>query len=287
MELGEYARADATLRRISPDEQHGVAAETVRARYDELTGQLRAARELLAAATVQVDSHIDEPAQSRAWYHVRAGELAFKAGDTSAALHDERDALGLFPTDNLALKDLAKFELALHDYPAALDAATRGARVTPFAETLGYEADAQAALGDASGSAVTRDVIFAIERIGNVYHVNDRLLAMYYADHRLRLLDALQIARREAGVRGDEIYAQDTLAWAAAMAGRWTEARRAAARATRLGTEDPAVDFHAAVIALHFGDRAQARQRLTTALAANPSFDPRFADDARRMLKTL
>jgi tetratricopeptide (TPR) repeat protein len=100
--------------------------------------------------------------KARAWYHFRAGELAFNAGDVDRAIRDERDALEIFPTDNLALKDIAKFELAVHADRDAL-------RIPPFTETLGYEADAQAALGDAAGAA-TRDVIFAIKRIGSRGH---------------------------------------------------------------------------------------------------------------------
>jgi Tfp pilus assembly protein PilF len=284
MELGEYRAAAATLRRIGPADARNVAAETARARYFELTGNLRGARALLADAMSQADAHIDEPAQSRAWYHFRAGELAFNAGDVTAAIDDERAALTIFPTYNLALKDLAKFELAEHHEREALAAAVAGAQVTPFAETLGYEADAQAALGDRRAAAITREEIFAIERLGNAYHVNDRLLAVYYADHHLRANDALTIARREVGVRGDEIYAQDTLAWAAAMAGRWAEARAAAQRATRLGTEDPVLQYHAAIIALRTGHQAEGWARLRRALALNPQFHPVYADDARRRL---
>jgi tetratricopeptide (TPR) repeat protein len=288
MELGEYRQADATLDRIASRDRNSVAAETIRSRYDELTGHLAQARALLADATAQFD--IDAggaAAQPRAWYRFRAGELAFETGDNAGAIADEHDALALFPTYNLALKDLAKFELANHRYAEALDAAIKGAEVTPFPETLGYEADAQAALGDAKAAAATRDLIFTIERIGNAYRVNDRLLAIYYADHRLRPNDALAIARREAAVRGDEIYAQDTLAWAAAMAGHWDEARRATARATRFDTEDPIVQFHAGMIALHFGERGEAKRRLARALALNPNFHATYADQARQTLATL
>jgi tetratricopeptide (TPR) repeat protein len=287
MELGEYAEAERSLGHIRAGERNDIGAETVRARLDELTGHLERARAELDDAMLQFDSNISAGAQSRAWYHFRAGELAFKSGDNDAAIADERSAVSIFPTYNLALKDLAKYELANHHYPEALDAATKGADVTPFPETLGYEADAQAALGDARSAAATRDLIFTIERIGNSYRVNDRLLAIYYADHGVHTDDALQIARREATVRGDEIYAQDTLAWAAAMDGRWDEARRAITKAIRFDTEDPVLQFHAGAIALHFGDRVTGKQRLTRALQLNAHFHPTYADEARALLANL
>jgi hypothetical protein len=112
-------------------------------------------------------------------------------------------------------------------------------------------------LGDGQAAAATGDLIAAIERIGNAYRVNDRLIAIYYVEHGLRRDDALRIARRDAATRGDEIYAQDTLAWAAAGDGHWTEARGAMAKAIRYDTQDPRLQFHAGMIALHFGDRSR------------------------------
>jgi tetratricopeptide (TPR) repeat protein len=287
MERGHYEAARATLARIDVARQSSSEAETVRSRYEELTGHLPEARDLLDLAMRDFDANAGASAQSRAWYHFRSGELAFEAGANDEAIQDERDALAMFPTYNLALKDLAKFELANHRYREALDAAKAGAAVTPFPETLGYEADAEQALGDPAGAAATRDLIYAIERIGNAYRVNDRLLAIYYDDHGVRGPTAFKIALREVHARGDEIYAQDTLAWAAAAIGKWAIARSASARALRFGTEDPILWFHAGMIHAHFGLRADAIAELRRALSLNPNFHARYADVARQMLGTL
>jgi tetratricopeptide (TPR) repeat protein len=287
MELGEYARVAPLLARIKAADRD-ISYETAQARCDELTGHLAAADSLLQRATIDYDAHYPEAsAQARAWYHYREGELAFEGGRMDEAVADERTALGMFP--NLALADnaLARFELARHHWRAALDAATAGANIVPLPETLGYEADAQRALGDGAAAAQTQDLIVAIERIGNAYRVNDRLIAIYYSEHGIRLDDALRIARREIAVRHDEIYAQDTLAWAAAMDGRWDEARIAMAHAIRYDTQDARLQFHAGMIALHFGDRTEARSRLERALALNPQFHPAYADEARAVLATL
>jgi tetratricopeptide (TPR) repeat protein len=151
---------------------------------------------------------------------------------------------------------------------------------------LGYEVDAQRALGDAAGAAQTADLIHTIERIGNAQHVSDRLLAIYYSEHGERLDDAYAIAHRELRAR-DDVLTEDTLAWAAAMDGRWEEARAHDARALRYGTENALMQYHAGAIALHFGDRASAKEHLTRALALNPSFHPFYADDAREKLAAL
>jgi len=93
MELGNYAAADATLRRIAASDRQTAASETARSRYDELTGRMTTARSLLEDAMTQADAQVDEPAQARAWYHFRAGELALEASDNSAAIRDEQAAI--------------------------------------------------------------------------------------------------------------------------------------------------------------------------------------------------
>jgi tetratricopeptide (TPR) repeat protein len=288
MELGEYEGVPRLLGLIKPAERSSIIAETVESRYDELTGKLNRARYLLARAMVSYDAHYPEAsAQARAWYHFRAGELAFAAGQNDEAIADERLAIEMFPNFNLAYNALARFELATGHPREALEAATSGANITPLPEVLGYKADAERSLGMTEASTQTRDLIVAIEQIGNAYHVNDRLIAIYYSEHGIRLDDGLRIARREIAVRGDEVYAQDTLAWAAAMDGHRGEARSAMAKAVRYDTDDPRLQFHAGMIALHFGDTADAKLRLSRALALNPQFHPVYADEARLVLASL
>jgi Flp pilus assembly protein TadD len=129
-------------------------------------------------------------------------------------------------------------------------------------------------------------MILAIERIGNAQHISDRLLAIYFSEHRLHTADAYAIAKHEL-IQRDDIYAEDTLAWAAAMDGRWDEARAQSRRALRFDTEDSRLQYHAGVIALHFGGRAQAKLRFQRALALNPQFHPVYAPDARAQLEKL
>jgi len=152
---------------------------------------------------------------------------------------------------------------------------------------LGYEADAQRALGDEEGARRTDALIAAEQRLFNVQGINDRLLAMYYAEHREHLSDALAAARSDTVKRGDEIYADDTMAWVLATMGRWQEARIYAVRAARYDTADPELQYHCGVIAAHTGHAGEARRRLSAALAIDASFHPFYADDARRILASM
>ncbi len=90
----------------------------------------------------------------------------------------------------------------------------------------------------------------------------------------------------ELAVR-DDIYAEDTLAWTAARAGHWAIARIAIAKALRFDTQDPRMQYHAGVIALHDGDRVAARRRFARALQLNPHFHPVEAGAARDELARL
>ena len=277
MELGDYAAAGALIGRFGDGGTD--ASEVVASRYAELTGDLARARTLLGRATRRADAVYGIPNERRAWFHVRLGELAFAAGDADAALLEEKTALDRFPDDVQALTDGARFDAALGRWTDARDFAGRAVQRTPSPENLGLLADAQDRLGDRSTAAATRDEIAAVERIGNAQHLVDRLLALEYADHGVRLDDAYAIARRELSLR-DDVFAEDTVAWTAARAGHWDTARTAARRATALNTADARIWYHAGVIAEHDGDARTALADYRHALGLNPHFEARFADDA-------
>jgi tetratricopeptide (TPR) repeat protein len=283
MELGQYASAARLLAKQS-DPYSDSSWESAIARLDELTGHLSAARAHIARGMQLVDSVFDNPAEARAWFHVRAGELAFESGDGPAAERDLKDALAIFPGDAKAYNVLARIYCAEHRWREALAAATHGADLVPLPETLGYKADAQRALGDRGGARETDDLIGAVERIGNAYGVNDRAIAIYESEHGERLDDAVRVARRDLAARHD-LFAEDTLAWALAMQGQWMAARPHAEKAVRTGIEDSRVQFHAGVIAMKTGYFAEARDRLQRALAVNPQFHPFYAAEARRLLQ--
>jgi tetratricopeptide (TPR) repeat protein len=283
MEIGRY---DAAARVLADPVQRDPNPTwmSIRARYDELTGNLTGARVQMARGSAIVDRMLVIPAYTRSWYHMREGQLAFESGDSDAAGAQFDEALRVFPDNAMALLYQAKLYRAHHDWQRALAAATRSADLYPLPQALGYEADAQRALGDPDGARKTDALIRAEQRLFNAQGINDRLLAMYYAEHREHLSDALAAARSDLAKRGDEIYADDTMAWVLAAMARWQPARVYAERAARYDTADPELQYHAGVIAWHTGHRDEARRRLKAALAADPRFHPFYADDARALL---
>jgi tetratricopeptide (TPR) repeat protein len=239
-----------------PDRNYQTAGASPKAPFsfkfplEEETGGLADARAHVERAMRRADAIYDTPAERRAWLHARSAELALEAGDTDAAGRAANEALAIFPDHVRALTIAARVALA-HGDPAAAEAvAKRAVMVQPNPEVLGLLGDAQAARGETVDAAATRDELLAVARIGDALHVNDRLVALWEADHGVRVDHAYDIARRELGVR-DDIYAEDTLAWAAARSGHWDVARRAIAKALRYGTQDPAIRRHEEAIAAH------------------------------------
>jgi tetratricopeptide (TPR) repeat protein len=285
MEVGDYAKAEQRLDAV-PQKDRDDGWRVIESRYLELTGHLAAARSLLAIASAYQNANFDAPAEQRAWYFFRQGEMAFEAGDNDTALGDEREAVTIFPNYADALRTLARIECARHDWQQCFTDAVASSNIVPYPETLGYKADAQRALGDPAGAAQTGDLIHAVGVLGDQQHVTDRLLAIYYSDHHLYPDAAYAIAKNELKSR-DDIFTDDTLAWAAAMDNRWDEARVRIAKAEHYGTENSLIEYHAGVIALHFNDRPAAKAHFERALALNPAFHPVFADDARARLAAL
>lgn len=287
METGRYAQAERILLHPPQPRAKNTGWDVVQVRYLELTGHVREARELLARLIPVVDANLYEPAYDRSWFHLRAAQLAFESGDDDTARREFDESLRIFPDNYMALMWEARFYRAHKDWRRSLTAADRGADLYPIPQVLGYKADAQRALGDDSGARDTDALIRAEQRLFNVQGVNDRLLANYYAQRHEHLDEALDAAQADYKKRGDEVYADDTLGWVWAARGDWKRARTFAERATRWDTQDPAVQYHAGVIALHVGRRAEARRRLTAALETNPRFDAFDADDARAVLHSL
>jgi tetratricopeptide (TPR) repeat protein len=129
-----------------------------------------------------------------------------------------------------------------------------------------------------------------VEYIGMLGHINqvlhNRDLALFYADHDIKLDESLALAQKEFEVRHD-IYTWDALAWALYKSGKYQEASDAINNALRPGTRDALLFFHAGMIASRLGQTTQAKARLQEALEINPQFHVIYAAAARQQLQIL
>jgi tetratricopeptide (TPR) repeat protein len=111
-------------------------------------------------------------------------------------------------------------------------------------------------------------------------------LALFYADHDMKLAEALDLAQKEFEVRHD-VYTYDALAWTLYKNGKLSEAAEASEKATHFGTRDPLLLFHAGMIAGRMGQAEKARGQLHEALQINPRFHLIYAATAQEELKAL
>jgi tetratricopeptide (TPR) repeat protein len=116
--------------------------------------------------------------------------------------------------------------------------------------------------------------------------VYNRELALFYADHDIRLSEAVTLAQKELEVRRD-VYTWDTLAWALYKEAKTGEAVRAMERALSRGTKDALIFYHAGLIYERAGDTEKAKQFLRRALSTNPHFHIFYAESAAKILRQL
>ena len=141
--------------------------------------------------------------------------------------------------------------------------------------------DAKQAAGDATGAL---EAFGRAEKEGR--RGDPRSLSLMWSSRNTNAREALALAESERKVRGD-IYTYDALAWAQLKNGQAAEAGKTMAVALKLDTPEPALLYHAGMIAAANGKKADAVKFLKRALDLNPRFDVRQAPIAQSKLKEL
>jgi tetratricopeptide (TPR) repeat protein len=280
VELGDYQGAIASAQKmvdLRPD-----TASYSRVSYlRELHGDTEGAIEAMRIAAKAADPRSPE---SVAWCRVHLGLQLLNAGRPSEAEREFDEALKVFPGYFVALAAKAHARLSAGETENALELYRRAQERVPLPDTIIARGDLLAQLGRAEDAKREYELAEFIERTGSSASTYSRQLALFLADHNLKLDEALTIARRERAARSD-IYTCDALAWCLFKQGLLQEANAAMGEALRLGTRDARLFYHAGMIADALGDRRRAKKYLQLALQTDPAFNVLQADTARRMLK--
>ena len=292
-DLGEYDRAeDAYARLRDPlhpeDESNALAYErNSRVAYLRfLNGDAPDAITLMREA-IAVAMTLRLPAENISWSEYQLGEICFKSGDLIGAERAYTAGLAIDPNSYRNLAGLGEVRTAQERYMEAIDLYQKAIDVVPypaFAAAL-YDLYMQVGRPD---DALRQ--IKLMEFIGTLNPINERLfyreLALFYADHNLKLKESVELAKKELAVRHD-IYTWDILAWVLFKNGEVPEAAEAIDKALALGTGDSLLDFHAAMIESQLGQSERAQTMFKTALALNPHFHMVYAGEARERLRQL
>jgi tetratricopeptide (TPR) repeat protein len=244
-----------------------------------------AIRLMRSAIAVSMTLHL--PAENIAWSQYQLGEILFKSGDLAGAEQAYSAGLAMDSTSYRNLSGLAEVRTAQEKYPEAIALYQKAIAVVPypaFAAAL-YDLDVQVGRMDDAQKQMQ-----LVEFIGTLNPLNERLfyreLAVFYADHNLKLKESVELAKKELEVRHD-IYTWDILAWVLFKNRNYAEADTAAGKALALGTGDALLDFHAAMIEEQLGRTERAQALFKSALALNSEFHPVFAAEAREKLRQI
>jgi tetratricopeptide (TPR) repeat protein len=239
-------------------------------------------REALATA---IRMHMT--AENIAWSQYQLGEEYFQSGDLANAAKFNQDALDTYPGYYRALAGLAKVRAAEGKLRESEGLYQQAIAIVPFPEYAAALGDLYQATGQADKAQKEYGLVEFIGRLSEINaEIHNRDLARFYADHGIKLDQAVTLARKELEIRQD-IYTWDALAWALFKQGNVKEASEAMNRALSQGTRDAQIFFHAGMIYVRSGDSSRAQEYLSRAIATNPYFHPTQADEARQTLARL
>jgi tetratricopeptide (TPR) repeat protein len=290
-DMGEYDKAAAAYGRLTPRDMtptpRAAYARDSRVSYLKfIPGDTAGAIALMKTAVAQgVQAQL--PAENLAWLYFELGEYDTQAGDAPSADAAYLAALNIHPGDYRALAALGKLRANMGRYAEAITLYQKAIAIVPMPIFVAELGDLYAKSGnqqEARKQYALVEYIGLLGRINRVLHNRD--LAIFYADHDMKLSEALDLAQKELEVRRD-IYTWDALAWALYKNGKLTEAAEASGKALHFGTRDSLLLFHAGMIAEGLGKQEQARDELKQALEINPHFHPIYADAAQLRLAAL
>jgi len=279
VELGEYDQAVEMAQKmvdLRPDTASYSRVSYLRSLHGDRKGAIEAMKMAIEAANPRV-------VETVAWCRVHLGDELLNDGNLTEAERQYDHAIYVFPDFHTALAAKARARYAGGDTENAITFYKRAIERAPLPDYIAALGDLYAKLGRADEAKQQYDQVEFIEKLGASGGTYSRQLALFWADHDIRLDEALTIAENERATRKD-IYASDVLAWSLFKKGRFAEAKTSIDEALRLNTRDPRLLYHAGLIAAANGDTQKGADYLQQALDINPFFDVLQAEIAKKKL---
>jgi predicted Zn-dependent protease len=290
-DMGEYDKAADAYGRLTPRDMtlspRAAYARDSRLSYLKfIAGDTPAAIALMKTA-VEEGVEAQLPSENLAWLYYELGEYESQAGNAASADAAYLAALNTHPGDYRALAGLAKLRANHGRYAEAIMLYQKAVAIVPMPIFIADLGDLYAKSGNQPEGAKQYALVEYIGLLGQINKVlHNRDLAIFYADHDIKLAEALELAQNELEVRHD-VYTWDAVAWALYKNGKLDEAAKASEKAMQFGTRDSLLLFHAGTIAEGLGQRERARSELKEALRINAHFHPIYADRAQQRLAEL
>ncbi len=285
VELGEYDKAQSAYQKmlaLSPNLYSYSRMSYIR----ELRGDTEGAKEAMQKA---IEDGIDKKLtdENIAWAQYILGEVYFNSGDLNKAEEQYEASEKTYENYYYAVAGLAKVRAARKKYEEAIELYKKAIDAIPLPVFISSLGEVYEKIGNMEQAKKQYDLV---EYIGLLSKINkviyNRELALFYADHEMKLKEALELAKKELEIKKD-IFTYDTLAWALYKNNRLKEALDASLSSLRLGTKDAKLFFHAGMIYYKLGDMNKAKEYLSKTLSTNPYFHVIYSDVAENTLKEI
>jgi tetratricopeptide (TPR) repeat protein len=280
VELGNYKEAAEMVQRmvdLRPNMESYARVAQVRSLYGDSDGAIEA----MSVAARTADP-VDKEAQ--AWCITFLGNELFKVGRYEEAEQQYDQALKILPDYHLAMAGKGHVRAAFADYENAVKFFTQTQTRVPSTEVVISLGDVYMKTGNREKAVEQYKLAEFIEqKLGNL---DQRRLALLWADQDTKLDEALAIATRERDARKN-IYTADVYAWCLYKKGDFQAAKTAMTEALRMKTKDARMYYHAGMIEKSLGNKKAAKDFLQKALQTNPSFDVLQVERAKAALQEL
>jgi tetratricopeptide (TPR) repeat protein len=238
-----------------------------------------------SAVRTAMETHM--PQENIAWSQYQLGEELFLAGETNAAEKAYLASLDECPNYYRALAGLARVRVSQGRYPDAIKLYKAAIAKVPYPEYAAALGDVYRKLGQLDDAKKQYQLVELIGYLSQVnQQIHNRDLALFYADHDVKLQESVALAQKELEVRRD-VYTWDVLAWSLFKNDKLQDAAEAISHALEQGTKDPQLFFHAGMIYERLGDSLKAGEYLQRALDINPYFHILYSTTATETLARL
>ncbi|MBB5060024.1 tetratricopeptide (TPR) repeat protein [Granulicella aggregans] len=290
-DMGSYDKAAQAYARLTPRDmtltpRAAYARDSRLAYLKFVAGDTPAAIALMKAA-VEEGNMAQLPSENLAWLYYELGEFDFQTGSYGPADIAYLTALNIHPGDYRALASLAKLRAASSRYDEAILLYQKAIDVVPMPIFVAELGDLYAKTSHPAEATKQYQLVQYIGLLGQINQVlHNRDLALFYADHDIKLPESLALAQKELEVRQD-VYTWDALAWALYKNGNIPEAAKMSEKALQYGTKDSILLFHSGMILMRDNQLDRAKISFTEALQINPHFHLLYASQAQQQLNQM
>lgn len=281
VELGNYNEAVENAQKmvnLKPNMESYARVSYVRSLFGDTKGAIQA---MLTAASIADPGN----KEGNAWCRVHLGNEYFKAGKYEAAEAAYDAALEVLPEYHYALAGKGLARMAAGDYENAVKFLKQSQDRVPLTETVIALGDVYQKTGNAEKADEQYKLVEVVEEKLNLTP-DKRRLALFWADHDMKLDEALDIAAKMNGIQKDVLTA-DIYSWCLYKKGRFEEARAAMKEALSIGDKEARTFYHAGMIEKALGNKQEAIKFLKLALDTNPAFDALQTEKAKAALQEL